>query len=235
MMTTETTAAPNVDATGTLHLPGKSGQTQTATGDQAISTGGFSPEQARTIAGDLDYLVSCGRMTREEADKALAAEGVELVKPEEGLSPDAAEIDKAFPPARPQDYEFPQYNGPGEGLTAEQAKFDATARGWLADAKFTREIGSSLAIEIDREARAHQSMSDIDRLLYGKQQQILLERLWGTGTADKISMARQLVRELDARRPGLIALLEATGAGNNARLIAALANQAERLALRRAK
>jgi hypothetical protein len=78
-------------------------------------------------------------------------------------------------------------------------------------------------------------MTEIERTLYGKSQRMLLERIWKEQTAEKISAARQLVRELDERRPGLIAFLENTGTGNNARLIAALANQAERLAARQAK
>lgn len=78
-------------------------------------------------------------------------------------------------------------------------------------------------------------MTNVDRILYGRSQHIILKRLWGPQTSEKIGAARQLVRELDERRPGLLALLEKTWAGNNARLIAALANQADRLAARRSK
>lgn len=68
-------------------------------------------------------------------------------------------------------------NGPGEGLTPEQQKFDALARGWLGDARFTKEIVSTLAKEIDREARAQARMTEIERTLYGKSQRMLLERI----------------------------------------------------------
>ncbi len=217
---TDTTAAPNPAA-------------DTSAAPLVTQSGDFTPEQLRVMASDL---VNRGRLTREQADAMLAEDGVpQAAQPETGLTPEAAEIDAAFPPARPQDFEFPTYNGPGEGLTPEQSKFDALARGWLSDARFTREIGSSLAKEIEREARAQASMSPIDRTLYGKSQRITLERLWGAETDNKIRMAKQLVRKLDARRPGLLAMLEKTGVGNNARLVATLANQAERLAARRVK
>jgi hypothetical protein len=198
----------------------------------AIQSGDFTPAQLQTMADDL---VKRGRLTREQADEMLRADGAALPEPEQGLSPEAAAIDRAFPPARPQDYQMPEYSRPGEGLTPEESKFDAMARGWLADARFTREIGSSLAREIAREAQAHEAKTESQRELYRRSTEALLQRMWGDQYDERVSLARTLVRELDARKPGLLAVLEHSGAGNNPRVIAALASQAERLLMRRAK
>ena len=173
------------------------------------------------------------RGTREQADAEIAADGVRADKPEEPLSAEASVFDREFPPVKAANYEFPLYGAPGEALTPEQQTADAMFRGWLTDARFSRDLGSSLAKTIDQEATALAKMSAIERTLYGNSQRLLLDRTWGAETQEKISLARQLVRELEARRPGLLEFVERTGVGDSASVVTAFAAQAERLAARR--
>jgi hypothetical protein len=196
--------------------------------------GAFTPEQQKQMA---KWEVERGRLTQAEADAMLQGDNAAPgATPAAGLSPEAAEIDAAFPPAAPHQYQFPSYSGgPGVGLTPEETEFDTMARGWLAEARFPANLGSSLAKEVDAEARRHSTMSKIERTLYGKSQRLLLEKLWGDQFQTKLDAAEIFLQTIEAKRPGLADVLVRTGAANSARVIAALFFQAERQAARQSK
>jgi hypothetical protein len=50
---------------------------------------------------------------------------------------------------------------------------------------------------------------------------------WSNGA--RLAMARQFIRELESRSPGVVELLERTGLGNNSRVIARIVCHCERL------
>jgi len=56
--------------------------------------------------------------------------------------------------------------------------------------------------------------------------------MWGTNYEANVKAAQQLVREMDTKRPGLLQLLEETGAGNSAYVVAQISLHAQRLASR---
>lgn len=195
------------------------------------SSSNFTPAQLKCMADDL---VARGTMTREQADAMLVADGVQIEqpKPEGELSPEAAEIDALFPPAKPSEYQMPDM-GPEYGPA--QQKLDTEARGWLADARFPAGIGSSLLAEVDRTAKAWAKMDDTARRMYAQQEISTLRKLWGDSYEPRVKAAQQLVRELEAKRPGLARILEESGAGNSAAVIVQVALHAERLLARRPK
>lgn len=180
-------------------------------------------------------LVARGTLTREAADEMLAADGAQIEQPKsEGeLSPEAAEIDAVFPPARPEEYQMPYL---GETFGPAQQKLDADSRAWLAEARFPAGIGSALLTEVDRTATAWAKMDATARMMHTQTETSTLQKLWGVdGYAAKVSAARQLIREMEAKRPGLVRILEESGAGNSAQVIAQVALHAERLLARRPK
>lgn len=204
-------------------------QTPNNGGTPAVA-GDFSPDQLGQMA---QWEVESGRLTREQADAMLTVDGAPLLTaPATGP---AAELDAQFPPAKAHEYDFPLYGAPGERLTPEQREFDTKARGWLTEARFPKGIGSSLAKEIAREGERSANLSEAERTLYGKSQMLRLEKTWGAETQKRVSLARQLVRDLDKKSPGLVDFLERTNAGNNAQVIAMFAAQAERLFMRQGK
>lgn len=225
---TDISAAPQVDAS-TAQQAGSDGAAQAS-----VNVGPFNTDQLKQMAA---WEVEHGRLTQAEADAMLQADNAApSAKPEAGLSPEAAEIDAAFPPAAPHEYQMPAYDGaPGAGLTAEETKFDTLARGWLAAGNFPANLGSSLAKEVDAEARRHSTMSNIERTLYGKSQRLLLETLWGDQFQSKLDAAENFLMTIEKKRPGLAAMLARTGAADSARVIAALSAQAERQTARQAK
>jgi hypothetical protein len=196
----------------------------------AIASGDFSPEQQREMAR---WLVEDG-YDRAAVDEALAAAGLDPLPKEENLSPEAAAIDQLFPPAKkPEEYVMPVL-AEGEYGTEVQA-FDQQARGWLAEARFPRELGSSIAKAAQGEALKLETMDGTGRELWAREQRVMLQRLWGNKFEAKQAVARQLVQELEAKSPGLVRFLEETGLTNSATLAAQLALQGERLAARRAR
>jgi hypothetical protein len=210
-----------------------------AGGESSINLGPtFTPDQLRELA---DHLVETGAMSREEADKSLAMDGV-MPEAEPGtdpnLSPQAEEIDSFFPPAKPEEYEMPPLvQGEGE-YTKDAAAFDQKTRGWLASGRFPKEIGSAVARAANEAAALHLKpdgsprMSPAEAEIWRRGEYAKLERMWGSETKAKIALARQLVAEVNERSPGLIDYLEITGAGNSSMVIAQIAMQAERLAAR---
>lgn len=195
------------------------------------SSSDFSPVELRSMADDL---VTRGALTRETADAMLTTDGAQIEQPKsEGeLSPEAADIDSMFPPAKPEEYQMPNM---GEIFGPAQQKLDGDARGWLTEARFPAGIGSSLLSEVNRTATAWNKMDATARTMYAQQEVTALQKLWGDGYAAKVNAARQLIREMEAKRPGLARILEESGAGNSAQVIAQVALHAERLLARRPK
>jgi hypothetical protein len=189
-----------------------------------VATPMFSPEQLHSMA---DHEVNAGRLTREQANEMLAADGVQ---PQAQPTEEQKAYDALYPRASaPTDYEMPLMDPALDSKTA--AAFDKAARGWLYEAGFDRGRGTSLLREVDRVAQQHASMSDTDKKLYQTREREKLTRMWGDKTREKLGLARQLVQELEAKSPGLMDILEA-GPGNSAMVIALIAAQAEILANR---
>ncbi len=196
---------------GTIHLPNKSPAAPTV-------TPAFTPEQLQSMAR---HEVERGRLTSAEAEAMLKADGV---APAPELTPEQIAYDQQFPSARsPADYEMPLITGADDN---EAVALDKAARGWLHDAGFDRSRGSSLLREIDRVAQQHQGMSDAQKQLYQMGERQKLERAWGNEFPAKLALARQLVEELQQKRPGVVEALEA-GPGNSALVLSLIAAQAE--------
>ena len=154
-------------------------------------------------------------------------------------NPEAKEIDRGFPPARPEEFQFPILS---EGDTIEPAvvEFDKAARGWLVGGRFTATDGSFIANEVDRIATRLDGMAPVAREIWARTEKAQLEKRWGPYFNRKVSLAQQLVREIDkktgagrkAGAPSLADVLDASGAGNSAFIISKFALQAERLLAR---
>jgi hypothetical protein len=145
----------------------------------------------------------------------------------------AAEIDALFPPARPVDYDMPLFAENGAEYGAAEFEADTLARSWLADARFPRELGSFVAKEAAKVAGLVKTMSPELRELWARGQKESVERILGPAAPRKLALAQQLIRELEAKRPGVAHFLEVSGAGNAAAIVVQVAEHATRLAARR--
>lgn len=182
----------------------------------------FTPAQLRALA---DGEVSAGRLTREQADELLKADTVTTEKP----APATVAVE-GFPAAQMHEYAMPDLVGDGD-YTPEVAAFDRQARAWLATAGLPKEIGSAIAAEVAKVSTELRDANEVGRELYRRTEMAKLQRLWpdeNTYTR-RVALARKLVAEVEAQAPGMVAMLEHTGAGNSAAVIAHLALHAERL------
>lgn len=189
--------------------------------------------QAKDMATDLLKTHS-----RETVNAALKADGhptLEEMASPASTSEAATEIDAAYPPAKPGDYRMPRWGDPSAPLSDKLLQQDATTRSWLSEARFPAEIGSSLAEEVYQVVTKSQSMSEVEREVYAREQLGVLERLWGDRTAMHLSLCTQFIEELEACTPGVKAFMNDSGAGDSAMVIKLVFDQAERLYFRQNK
>jgi hypothetical protein len=187
-----------------------------------------------TKGGDLDFIKAYA-----EGDVAARAKMDELqrvanadVDPEAAAA-EAAASDAAFAPGKPEEFKLPSLAGPGEEHSPDEMVAHAeTARGWLAAAELPASIGSALAEEVAQINTMYSGLDDGGVQLHAAGERAKLDRLWGDDAPRKIALARQLVRELETKKPGIVDLLSRTGAGNSSVVIAQLALHAERLLAR---
>jgi hypothetical protein len=191
----------------------------------------FTPAQQRALASDL---VAAGTKTRDEVNAALAADGIQpLDDPDAPLS-QAAEIDAAFPPAQPHEYIMPKLVDEAGNHGPELQRADQEIRAWLSDARMPVGVGSEILRSATEFAPRWGAMSPDQRQEHDAGVHEQLRAVWREDYGRKIDLARQLVRELEAKSPGkVIATLEVTGAGADATVIMNLADSAERLLLRK--
>ncbi len=191
----------------------------------------FSSSQLTRMA---EWEVEAGRLTREEANRMLAADGAPLIqKPIDPNSPEAY-VDSIMPPAEPKQFTMPQMNF--DDPTGEEARnMDKFARSILSDARFTREIGNFVAEEVARSSTKFESMSEAERMGYKSEQLSMLRNIWKGDLSRKLGIARSFVNHLEAMNPGFKNLLDTTGAGDNAMIIAKFVMQAELMLERQRK
>ena len=75
-------------------------------------------------------------------------------------SDEARQLDATFPPGKPSDYRI-AYGLPGQDVTEtpELKQFDTSARTWLSEAQFPRDVGNSLVNAIAKVAQQTQRMT----------------------------------------------------------------------------
>lgn len=115
----------------------------------------------------------------------------------------------------------------GDGLpyTEADTQADAAIRGWLADAELPKGNGNFIAAEARKLVPQLQAMTDSQRDLFQQQERVKLERIWGDGYNTNMNAARQLVQEIEAKRPGIVNFLERSGLGDSSVVIGLLASQ----------
>ncbi len=186
------------------------------------ATTDFTAAQLKILADDA---VRAGKLTRTEADAALAADTTASSAAPSAV--DAHLVGMDYHPAAPNEFELPPMIGADEKWTPDAQKASDTARGWLSTAKLDRAMGSALAANAEQTFQHLKGMDETGRQLWAAGQRAQLDRMGFT--PERIALARSLVREIEAKSPGLEAFLVRTNVGNDARVVAQLVLHAERL------
>ncbi len=179
---------------------------------------------AETISA-VKYELEAGRITKEQANEMLAADGIAPLS-------DPSHFDKEFPPVDPGKYRIPIAEGE---ITKDTIEFVKSAQGWLSEGRFDAGIGTFMAEEADRISDQLEKLSPQDKILWEKSQINTLHNIYKGDFTRNIELARQLVSEIEARRPGLVKYLEDTGAGNSMMVVHQFVQQALRLDARYGK
>jgi hypothetical protein len=162
-----------------------------------------------------------------------AAGGTGEITPTKAPDPahtgDQALLEQELQPGKLSDYRMPFM----PDATAEQAlAAQKTSAEWSMEGRLSPEKHAFITEEIARLTPRYQSMDAGARDLFAKTERAKVDKVFGKDSATMVSRARQLVREVEARKPGLVRLLEESGGGNSASVIVALAQQATMLGMR---
>jgi hypothetical protein len=200
------------------------------------------PGDAGVAQRALD-LVRSGQMTQAQADAALAMYHAAPLPPDEKpqsktptpgqASPPApsgaplpwadVQLDPGFgPPAKPTDYRFEAMLAPA--LEADQLR-------GIGEIFHAAKMPPGIAHQIFSEvaSMAAQQIDDQGMQLLNQRTMASLTALWGAQTGAKIETGRTFLRDLERARPGVLALLEESGAGSSAVVIRQVVAHAERV------
>ncbi|GEM_PF-6913223 len=184
-------------------------------------SGPFNDEQSRTIANDL---IAAGRITREQADEALIAEGV---KPTPTIERPTVDV-SGFPAAQLHEFKMPQWAEGGD-VTPDHIEFDKQIRTALVAGGFEKAIGSAVVAELVAATKRTEGMDDSALELHTRSELIKLQKLWRDPDTyqRRMGMAAQLIDEIEAKVPGVKQSINS--AGFSAAVVANIALHAERL------
>lgn len=181
--------------------------------------------------------LAAGKITQAQADQIFGELNTPVdqrVTPPETRSQEEQLRDAHFPVARPDDFSI-RYGVPGQELpmTTELKQFDTTARTWLSEAGFERNLGNALVNEIDRVTQRTHKMSAQELEGYGWAEYGKLEQVHGDKLEEKLKSAGRMIEELDKKQPGLKNLLRSKGIGDNALIANLLIQQSQHYHARR--
>jgi hypothetical protein len=203
--------------------------TATPASPSSMLTGDLSPAQAEQMIGWIRDDLAKGKLSPE---KAAAAFDQLQATPEQRAgdtrSDAEKQIDRAYPPAKPEDYLI-RWKEPGDPtpMTEQDRQGDALARNWLADAGFPRELGNSLVNTITKVSRETKGMSAAQVDAYRAAELAKLQKVHGAKMQERLDAADDMIEELERQRPGLTNYLGSQVASRNAMVWNMLIQRAE--------
>ncbi len=146
---------------------------------------------------------------------------------EKGIEPEVEPVPgPALSPATAIEFDLGDLRDDGLPYTGADWDADAAVRGWMADAELPKGTGTFIAAEARRLVPQLQAMTDAQRDLFQQQERTKLETLWKGDYGKNMNAARSLVREIEAKRPGIVDFLERSGLGDSSVVIGLLASHA---------
>jgi hypothetical protein len=197
--------------------------------EHSFRNGDLSANEAATMAEWTRDDLAKGKISPEKSNEIFNQLGTPLAERTDGRSDEEKELDKNFgAAAKPEDYRI-TYGKPGEDVEMgpELKAFDGNARTWLSAAGFSKEVGNSLINIVGKQAEHHATLTPQQREDFKERENDKLRALYkGQENLNAaLDPVRQMLFEIEARRPGLLAFVKAHG--DDALLITQLVNQAK--------
>ena len=186
----------------------------------------LSAADQATALGDLKAAVAKGTLTPEQAATAFDELGIPVDERTDRRSADVKLLDEHFPPAKPEEFLLPfdDQELPSEGKQS--------VRTGLESAEADRTSGNTFVKTVDEVGKQLAAMPEAQRLDYPAKQMALLKQTYGDTLDARFAQAKALIGVLEAKRPGLKALLQ-SGVGDSARVVSLIFDLSERWAMRR--
>ena len=161
-----------------------------ARGARSRSTEEISDGQKTTLIEWARQDLAAKKITQAQFDEMAT----ELNMTPEQRAPDTRSdgvkaLDAAFPAAKPDEFAAIRYYPPGQEpatLPKEVQQFDQSARTWLSEGQFTRELGNSLVNQISRVAQQTHHMSEVELEQYGFAEYAKLRSVFGDALEAKL-------------------------------------------------
>lgn len=185
-------------------------------------------EQAAKMAEWAKEDLTSGKITEAQAEKIFNDLGTppeQRIITEDTRTAEQRMLDQHFPPAKPEEFAI-QWNAPGDTapLSAEVKQFDQTVRGWLTELRLPREHGQAIINIVSKLAQQKMTPEQVE--VYRDAETTRLREVLGDTYDERMELARQMIHEVDSRKPGLKAFLLRNGVGDTAGLVAMLVNHA---------
>ena len=205
--------------------PDASSSVPTASSDDwinhLVSTGQYSQADAahaRQMEQEMDDHEQSAAASPDKAAAPTALDASGMPDPFDGV-----ELPDGFgPPAKSTDYRL-------DSLVAEQLSVEQLRN--LGETLLVAKLPAGIGVQIVSEIASVGAMNldEAGRELMTKRTMVRLEALWGDETATKINTARKFLQQLDKARPGVLRMLEDSGAGSSYAVIRQVVEHASRV------
>lgn len=191
----------------------------------------YTPEQEQQIGRDM---LASGHATQAQVDEHFAQVAAKASNPNQisekeipkleqrVVDPNqVTDLNQIFPPGKFEQFDLPKTVDLNAGKVIRNS---------LVTGEFTREIGSEIVREVDRVSKSYSTMNEAEKEIFQRSEQIKVQNMFGDKAWEKFKAANDLLKNIDAKNPGLIKFLQSNGGAASAAVIIRLAHQAEILA-----
>jgi hypothetical protein len=138
---------------------------------------------------------------------------------EDGVTPAVEEaVEPALPVAEPHQYDLGDL-ADGQVYDESHKEADTAIREWMVEAGLSKGVGTFIAQEANILVPQLMEMDDGQRQLFQASERTKLEQVWKGDFHKNLKAARDLVKKIESKKPGLIDFLERSGLGDSSSMI----------------
>jgi hypothetical protein len=142
---------------------------------------------------------------------------------EDGTAPVSEEVvEPALPPAQGHEFDIGPLRDDGLPYTPEDQEADTSIRSWMVEAGLPKGTGNFVIAEAKTLAPKLMAMTDAERGIFQQQERVKLQAIWKDDFSKNLRSAREMVKQIEAKRPGIIDFMERSGLGDSSSVIVQL-------------
>jgi hypothetical protein len=162
----------------------------------------------------MDDVIDHGDLSPSEAAKVAQWQA------EDGTTPVAEEVvEPALPAAQGHEFNIGPLRDDGLPYTPEDQEADASIRSWMVEAQLPKGVGDFVISEANTLVPKLMAMDGGQRQLFQASERTKLQAIWKDDFHRNLKAAREMVKQIEAKKPGLIDFLERSGLGDSSSMI----------------